>query len=479
MSDWGFETRQVHSGAEPDRNRRARHADLPDVFVRVPRHRSRGGALRPRRARQHLHADHEPHAGRVRAAHGRARRRCRRARRRERAGRADRRAAEPRRERRAHRVEHVALRRHLQPAALHVPEAGHRGDASSTPTTSPGWKAAIRPNTKAFYGESIGNPKGDIFDFEAVAKIAHDNGIPLVIDNTLASPYLIQPLRHGANIVVHSATKFIGGHGTSIGGVIVDGGSFDYVASGRFPGFTEPDPSYHGLVFSQLPEELRPAQYILKARLQYQRDIGPAISPFNSFLFLQGLQTLSIRMERHSQNALAVAKWLEARSEVDWVAYPGLKSSKWYDRAQKYAPQRSGRDPRVRAEGRRRGRPELHRQPRAVQPPRQRRRRAQPRDPPREHHAQPARHRRAAADRRDARPRAALGRHRDPRRHPRRPRRRIPRRQVGLKPMRTGVSRASHDAWITPVGGWSWLTSIRFRLRVRGVRAIRPGAGSS
>jgi len=205
-----------------------------------------------------------------------------------------------------------------------------------------GWKAAIRPNTKAFYGESIGNPKGDIFDFEAVSKIAHDNGIPLVIDNTLASPYLIQPLRHGANVVVHSATKFIGGHGSSIGGVIVDGGSFDYVASGRFPGFTEPDPSYHGVVFSQLPDALRPAQYILKARLQYQRDIGPALSPFNAFLFLQGLQTLSIRMERHSQNALAVATWLEGRSEVDWVAYPGLKSSKWYDRAQKYAPNGQG-----------------------------------------------------------------------------------------------------------------------------------------
>ncbi|MGO9877678.1 MAG: bifunctional o-acetylhomoserine/o-acetylserine sulfhydrylase [Acidimicrobiia bacterium] len=204
------------------------------------------------------------------------------------------------------------------------------------------WRAAIRPNTKAFYGESIGNPKGDVFDFEGVAKIAGDNGIPLVIDNTLASPYLIQPFRHGANIVVHSATKFIGGHGTSIGGVIVDGGSFDYVASGRFPGFTEPDPSYHGLVFSQLPEALRPAQYILKARLQYQRDIGPAISPFNAFLFLQGLQTLSIRMERHSQNALAVATWLEARDEVEWVAYPGLRSSRWYDRAQRYAPRGQG-----------------------------------------------------------------------------------------------------------------------------------------
>jgi O-acetylhomoserine (thiol)-lyase len=200
------------------------------------------------------------------------------------------------------------------------------------------WRAAIRPNTKALYGESIGNPKGDIFDFEGVSALGHDAGIPLVIDNTLASPYLCQPLRWGADIVVHSATKFIGGHGTSIGGIIVDGGKFDYVASGRFPGFTEPDPSYHGLVFSQLPEELRPAQYILKCRLQYQRDVGPAIAPLNSFLFLQGLETLSLRMERHSQNAQAVAQWLEARDEVQWVKYPGLASSPWHERAQKYLP---------------------------------------------------------------------------------------------------------------------------------------------
>jgi O-acetylhomoserine (thiol)-lyase len=200
------------------------------------------------------------------------------------------------------------------------------------------WRAAVRPNTKALYGESIGNPKGDVFDFEGVSAVAHDVGVPLVIDNTLASPYLAQPLRWGADIVVHSATKFIGGHGTSIGGIIVDGGKFDYVASGRFPGFTEPDPSYHGVVFSQLPEELRPAQYILKCRLQYQRDVGPAISPFNAFLFLQGLETLSLRMERHSQNALAVAQWLEARDEVEWVKYPGLASSPWHERAKKYLP---------------------------------------------------------------------------------------------------------------------------------------------
>ncbi len=200
------------------------------------------------------------------------------------------------------------------------------------------WAKAIRPNTKAFYGESIGNPKGDIFDFEGVSKVAHDNKIPLVIDNTLASPALLQPLKHGADVVVHSATKFIGGHGTSIGGVIVDGGVFDYPGSGRFPGFTEPDPSYHGLVFAELPPELRPAMYVLKCRLQYLRDLGASIAPFNSFLFLQGLQTLSLRMERHSKNALAVAEWLESRDEVEWVAYPGLKSSKWNGRAQKYLP---------------------------------------------------------------------------------------------------------------------------------------------
>jgi O-acetylhomoserine (thiol)-lyase len=164
----------------------------------------------------------------------------------------------------------------------------------------------------------------------------------LVIDNTLASPALCRPLEHGADIVVHAATKFIGGHGNSIGGIVVDGGKFDYAGSGRFANFTEPDPSYHGVVFSELPEPLRPAQYILKARLQYQRDIGPAISPFNAFLFIQGVETLSLRMERHSQNALAVAQWLEARDEVEWVKYPGLASSPWNERAKKYLPDGQG-----------------------------------------------------------------------------------------------------------------------------------------
>src|SRR5271167_1652398 len=204
------------------------------------------------------------------------------------------------------------------------------------------WREAIRPNTRAFYAETIGNPKGDILDFEGVSAIAHDNHIPLMIDNTVATPYLCQPLRHGADIVVYSATKFIGGHGTSIGGVIVDGGNFDYEGSGRFPGFTEPDPSYHGLVFADLPEPLFPARYALKIRLQYLRDLGPAIAPLNSFLFLQGLETLSLRMERHVQNATIVAKWLEARDEVSWVTYPGLPSSPWHARQQQYLPKGGG-----------------------------------------------------------------------------------------------------------------------------------------
>ena len=204
------------------------------------------------------------------------------------------------------------------------------------------WAAAIRPNTKAFYAETLGNPKGDVFDFEGVSTIAHDNKIPLVVDNTLASPYLAQPLAHGADIVVHSATKFIGGHGNSIGGVIVDGGKFDYENSGRFPSFTEPDPSYHGLIFGQLPDFLFPARFVLKARLQYLRDLGASIAPLNSFLFIQGVETLSLRMERHVANATAVANWLEARSEVTWVRYPGLESSPWHERQLRYLPKGAG-----------------------------------------------------------------------------------------------------------------------------------------
>ncbi|MGC2174573.1 MAG: bifunctional o-acetylhomoserine/o-acetylserine sulfhydrylase [Acidimicrobiales bacterium] len=223
-----------------------------------------------------------------------------------------------------------------------LPKLGIETTFVANPDDLEEWAAAVRPNTKAFFAETLGNPKGDVLNFEGVSKVAHDNKIPLVIDNTLATPFLCRPLEHGADIVVHSATKFIGGHGTSIGGLIVDGGTFDYEGSGRFPSFTEPDPSYHGLIFGQLPDFLFPARFVLKARLQYLRDIGAAIAPLNSFLFLQGLETLSLRMERHVANATAVANWLEAREDVLWVNYPGLASSPWHALQQRYLPRGAG-----------------------------------------------------------------------------------------------------------------------------------------
>ncbi len=199
------------------------------------------------------------------------------------------------------------------------------------PSVPENFANAIQPNTKAIYAETVGNPKLDTLDIEVVANIAHAHGIPLVIDNTFASPYLVQPLKWGADIVVHSATKFIGGHGTTIGGVIVDGGKFDW-NNPKFPGFTEPDESYHGLRFADLGN----MAFILKARVQLLRDLGPSQSPFNSFLLLQGLETLPLRMERHSQNALKVAHFLEQHPKVEWVNYPGLESHASYKVASKY-----------------------------------------------------------------------------------------------------------------------------------------------
>ena len=195
------------------------------------------------------------------------------------------------------------------------------------------WRAAVRDNTKAFYGETLANPRNNVFDIEGVSGVAHDAGLPLIIDNTVPTPYLIRPLEWGADIVVHSLTKFCGGHGTSIGGAIVDGGTFDYAASGRFPNFTEPDPSYHGLAYFPA---LGHGAFILKARVQLLRDLGMSISPFNAFLVIQGLETLSLRMERHFQNAQAVAEFLDARDDVSSVSFAGLPSSPWYDRGQKY-----------------------------------------------------------------------------------------------------------------------------------------------
>jgi O-acetylhomoserine (thiol)-lyase len=198
-----------------------------------------------------------------------------------------------------------------------------------------GIRALINSKTRAIYTETLGNPKLDIADVETLAAIAHENGLPLIVDNTSASPALARPIEWGADIVVESATKYIGGHGTSIGGIIVDAGRFDWKASGRFHEFTEPDPSYHGLSYA---EAFGPLAFILKARVQGLRDTGAALSPFNAFLLLQGTETLHLRMERHSQNALGVAGFLETHPGVEWVNYPGLASSKYADRAKKYLP---------------------------------------------------------------------------------------------------------------------------------------------
>jgi len=207
------------------------------------------------------------------------------------------------------------------------------------PSDPDNFRGQINEKTKAVFAETIGNPRGDIIDIEAVAAIAHEHGIPFIVDNTFPSPYLCRPIEHGADIVVHSATKFIGGHGTSIGGVIVDSGKFDWSASDKFPGLTQPDPSYHGVVFT---EAVGPIAYIIKARVQLLRDTGAALSPFNAFLLLQGLETLHLRMERHCENTLAVAKYLEAHESVEWVNYPGLESHPSYDLAQKYLPNGQG-----------------------------------------------------------------------------------------------------------------------------------------
>jgi len=201
------------------------------------------------------------------------------------------------------------------------------------------FRKAINENTKALYAETIGNPGINLIDIEAVAKIAHENGIPFIIDNTFGTPYLIRPFEFGADIVVHSATKFIGGHGTSIGGVIVDSGKFDWEASGKFPGLTEPDPSYHGIRYTEALGELA---YITKVRVQLLRDTGAALSPFNAFLFLQGLETLSLRVERHVSNARKIAEFLQNHPLVTWVNYPSLKGNKYYELAQKYLPKGAG-----------------------------------------------------------------------------------------------------------------------------------------
>ena len=202
------------------------------------------------------------------------------------------------------------------------------------------WRNAVRPNTKLFFAETIANPGSNVLDIEGVSGVAHEIGVPLLVDNTVPTPYLLRPIEHGADIVIHSATKYLGGHGTTIAGVVVDGGTFDFGAHGdRFPGFTEPDPSYNGLKYW---EALGPGAYAAKLRVQLLRDTGAAISPFNAFLIIQGIETLSLRLERHVQNAQALAEWLEARDEVEKVYYAGLPSSPWHEAAKKYLPRGAG-----------------------------------------------------------------------------------------------------------------------------------------
>jgi len=200
------------------------------------------------------------------------------------------------------------------------------------------FRKAITPNTKLLYGETIGNPRSNVLDIAAIAKIAHDHGLPLVMDNTMATPYITRPIDHGADVVLHSLTKFMGGHGTSIGGIIVDNGKFPW-NNGKFPQFTEPSPAYHGLKFWDTFGNI---SFIIKARVEGLRDIGPCVSPFNSFLFIQGIETLGMRMQRHLENALVVVKHLDSHSRVEWVKYASLRSSPYYDLAQKYTPRGAG-----------------------------------------------------------------------------------------------------------------------------------------
>ncbi|MGW1992501.1 bifunctional o-acetylhomoserine/o-acetylserine sulfhydrylase [Embleya sp. NPDC001921] len=221
-----------------------------------------------------------------------------------------------------------------------LPKLGIEVTFVDDPDDLDAWRAAIRPRTKLLFAETLGNPRGNVLDLAAVADLAHTAGVPLVVDNTVPTPYLLRPLEHGADIVVHSATKFLGGHGTAIGGIVVDGGTFDFGAyPDRFPGFSEPDASYNGLRYWP---DLGPGAYAAKLRVQLLRDVGASIAPLTSFLLLQGLETLSLRIERHVANASALAAWLQAREEVETVHYAGLPSSRWYDAGKRYLPRGAG-----------------------------------------------------------------------------------------------------------------------------------------
>jgi O-acetylhomoserine (thiol)-lyase len=340
--DWAFETRQIHSGAQPDPITGARATPVYQTTSYVFRdvdHAAETFALRDLDthaytrvsnpttavAEQRL-ADLEGGVGAVALASGQAAVSL--------ALLALARAGD-------HIVADPALYGGTYNLLAHTfPDLGVTVDFVADSDDPAHWRSAIRPNTKALFAETVGNPRGNVLDVAGVAGVAHAAGVPLVVDNTVPTPYLLRPIEHGADIVVHSTTKFLSGHGTAIGGVVIDGGRFDFRAEPRrWPRLTTADPSYHGLVFA---DEFGELGYLCWLRTRLLRDLGPAVSPFNSFLLLHGLETLSLRVSRHSANARAIAAWLDAQPRVDIVNYPGLPGNRWHPAAQRYLPRGAG-----------------------------------------------------------------------------------------------------------------------------------------
>lgn len=340
--DWAFETRQIHAGAQPDPVTGARATPLYQTTSYVFRdadHAAQTFALRDLDthaytrvsnpttavAEQRL-ADLEGGVGAVALASGQA-------------------AVSLALLSLARAGDHIVAAATLYGGSYAVlahtfGDFGVTVDFVDDPDDLTRWRSAIRPNTKALFAETLGNPRGNVLDVAAVAAVAHTAGVPLVVDNTVPTPYLLRPIEHGADIVVHSTTKFLSGHGTTIGGVVIDSGRFDFRAEPeRWPQLTAADPSYHGLVFA---DEFAELGYLYRLRTRLLRDLGPAPSPFNSFLLLHGLETLSLRVARHSENAQTIAAWLDAQPEVDLVNYPGLPGNRWHAAAQRYLPRGAG-----------------------------------------------------------------------------------------------------------------------------------------
>ncbi|GAA4524282.1 bifunctional o-acetylhomoserine/o-acetylserine sulfhydrylase [Amycolatopsis samaneae] len=341
-ADWSFETRQIHAGARPDPATGARATPVyqsTSFTFADSRHAAEAFALRDLESHAYTRlsnpttavveerlADLEGGVAAVAVASGQA-------------------ASTLALLNLARAGDHVVAAATLYGGTYNLlaytfAELGVEVDFVRDPDDLAAWRAAIRPNTRALYAESVGNPLGNVLDVAAVAGVAHEAGVPLVVDNTVPTPYLTRPLEHGADLVVHSTTKFLSGHGTGIGGIVVDGGKFDFGAEpDRWPQFTRPDPSYHGLVFGT---EFGALAYALRLRTKLVRDLGPAVSPFNSFLLLQGIETLSLRMERHVRNAVEVARWLAGHPAVERVHYAGLPGNRWHEAAERYLPLGAG-----------------------------------------------------------------------------------------------------------------------------------------